>query len=260
MLKIVILGSGNAFAHANQFQSAHYIEFEEKSKILLDCGPAILQAMQSAEVNLDDLQYVLISHLHGDHMAGIPFLLLHLKFLTQRKEPLQIIGPPGLKEQLTFLLKGNYPNILTNDEKLFDVFELSQQEEIKILDSIIIKPFEAHHIPNAFGYTIQKDNLKIIYSGDNELQEDQLIEFKDGTVLIHELTTMNSTTGGHTSWDVMKKYIDEIQSLVGKVIVVHTSEDVRNESENTFESKIIRAQDGSEFLFNEKGRLFQMVL
>ena len=115
-------------------------------------------------------------------------------------------------------------------------------------------------LSNAFGYTIRKDNLKVIYSGDNELKQEQLQEFKNGTVLIHELTTMDSTGGGHTSWSVMKNYIDEILSIVGKVIVIHTSLDVRNEPEKTFDSKIIRAQDGSEFLFNEKGRLYQMVL
>lgn len=260
MLKIVILGSANAFAHSNQYQSAHYIEFDEKNKILLDCGPAILQAIQSAEVNLNDLRYLLISHLHGDHMAGIPFLLLYFRFLSERKEPLHIIGPPGLKEQLSYLLKGNYPNILTEDEALFDVCELNFQETKELADSTIIKPFEAHHIPNAFGYTIQKNNLKIVYSGDNELKSDQLEEFKNSTVLIHELTTMDSTTGGHTSWNVLREFIDEILKSVGKVIVVHTSADVRNEPEQTFESKIIRAQDGSEFLFNEKGRLYQMVL
>lgn len=260
MLKIIILGSGNAFAHANQFQSAHYIEFNEKDKILLDCGPAILQAMQSAEVNINNLKYLLISHLHGDHMAGIPFLLLHYKFLSERKEPLHIIGPSGLKEQLSYLLKGNYPSILTEDDALFDVCELKFQVEKELVDSIIIKTFEAHHIPNALGYTIRKDNLKIVYSGDNELKEDQLEEFKDSTVLIHELTTMESAAGGHTSWNIMKEYIDEILNSVGKVIVVHTSADVREEPEKTFESKIIRAQDGSEFLFNEKGRLYQMVL
>ena len=145
MLKIVILGSGNAFAHGNQFQSAHYIEFSQKSKILLDCGPSILQAIQTSEVNVDDLEYLLISHLHGDHIAGIPFLLLHYKFVTQRTNPLHIIGPPGLKEQLEYLIKGNYPNILSNENLLFDISELKPQEEKNILDSIIIKRFWLHN-------------------------------------------------------------------------------------------------------------------
>ena len=48
MLKIVILGSGNAFGHDNQFQSCHYVEFAEKYQLLKDSGPAILQAVQAA--------------------------------------------------------------------------------------------------------------------------------------------------------------------------------------------------------------------
>ena len=102
--------------------------------------------------------------------------------------------------------------------------------------------------------------MKVIYSGDNELKPQQLDEFSNGTVLIHELTTMNSTAGGHTSWSLLKENIDDILSKVGKVIVVHTSQDVRSEPESTFDGKVIRSQDGSIFLFNEKGRMYQMIL
>ena len=179
MLKVVILGSGNAFADGNQFQSAHYLEFHEKDKILLDCGPAILQAIQAAEVNLDDLQYLIISHLHGDHIAGIPFLLLHYKFVIKRlNNPLQIIGPPGLKNQLLDLLNGNYPNLLTA-ENLFITHEINLNEEKKIFENITVRSYEAYHIPNAFGYTIQMESLKDIYSRDNKFDPNQIYNFKD---------------------------------------------------------------------------------
>ena len=93
------MGTGNAFAHGKSFQSAHYIEIEGK-KILFDCGPAILLAAQHAEVDLSDLEYAFISHLHGDHMSGIPFLLLSYKYVLEREKPLIIIGPRGLENQI----------------------------------------------------------------------------------------------------------------------------------------------------------------
>jgi hypothetical protein len=71
---------------------------------------------------------------------------------------------------------------------------------------------------------------------------------------------MRPIEGGHTSWDLLNEHLEEILSKVGKIIVVHTSMDVRNEPESTFSNKIIRARDGSMFLFNEKGRLYQMIL
>lgn len=261
MLKIIILGSGNAFGHGNQFQSAHFVEFSEKYKLLLDCGPTILQAIQAAQVNLDDLPYLFISHLHGDHMAGVPFLLLHYKFIIKRlNDPLQIFGPPGLNDQLLNLLNANYPNLLTSEEKLFETHEINLKEEVKIFENISVRSYEAHHVSNSFGYSIQQENLKVIYSGDNKLESDQIDNFNDGTVLIHELSTLHSPEGIHTSWDLMKKYIDEIQTKVGKIIAVHSGLDVRNEPEKTFDGKIIRSRDGSTFFFNEKGRLYQMVL
>ena len=261
MLKIVILGSGNAFAQFNQYQSAHYIEFDENQKIILDCGPAILQAVQSSDVNIDDLDCLFISHLHGDHLAGLPFLLLYYKFVVNRiNKPLHIYGPPGLLNQLENLFNGNYPNLLLNDNSLYEIHEIGLNETKKVLGSVSVTSFEANHIPNAFGYTVEKNNLKIIYSGDNEFKPEQIKYFDNGTVLIHEMNTMDSTAGGHTSWILFKEHIDKILEKVGKIIAVHTSIDVRNENESTFEQKLIRARDGSTFLFNDKGRLYQMML
>ena len=257
MLKIITMGTGNAFAHEKSFQSAHYIEIDGK-KIMLDCGPAILSAAQHSDVDVSDLEYLFISHLHGDHMSGVPFLLLNYKYVIHRKSPLTIIGPKGLRDQIDFAIRGSYPSLITED--LYKVIELHVNQEFKIYDHILVRPFEAYHIPDSFCYSISLGNLKVVYSGDNELQEGQLIEFDSTTVLIHELTTMDSTQGGHTSWELMKKYLDNILSKTKYVLLVHTSEDVRNEPNQTFPRNVIRAKDGSIFEFNERGNLFQMVI
>jgi ribonuclease BN (tRNA processing enzyme) len=257
MLKLITLGTGNAFAHGKAYQSAHLIETNEK-KILFDCGPTILLAIQHAEVDLSDLDYVFISHLHGDHLSGIPFLLLSFKYDLERTRPLTIVGPFGLRDQINHALKGSYPGLLTND--LFKIVELNFGESYKIYDQIQVTPFAAFHIPNAFCYKLIYRGLKVIYSGDNELNEIQLQEFDETTVLIHELTTMYSNQGGHTSWALMKKFIDVILSKVRYVVLVHTSTDVRNEPETTFPSRVIRAKDGSIFEFTDRGNLQKMLL
>jgi len=259
LLKIITLGSGNAFAHKNSFQSVHYIEINQK-KVLFDCGPAILNAAQNAEVDLSNLEYLFISHLHGDHMSGIPFLILSYKYDLQRKKPLKIIGPYGLSEQLDFAIKGSYPGLLSKEENLFEVIELELNQKFIIYDEIQIKPFKAFHIPNAFCFSLEYQNLKIVYSGDNELNPAQLKELDNTTVLIHELTTMNSSNGGHTSWNLMKEFLDELESKTKYIILVHTSQDVRDEPNDTFPKNFFRAKDGSIFEFNQDGRLFQMVL
>ncbi|MFV2016876.1 MAG: MBL fold metallo-hydrolase, partial [Candidatus Heimdallarchaeota archaeon] len=258
-LKIITLGSGNPFAHGNSFQSVHYIEINQK-KILFDCGPAILNAAQNAEVDLSDLEYLFISHLHGDHMSGIPFLILSYKFDLQRIKPLKIIGPYGLSEQLDFAIKGSYPGLLSKEENLFEVIELELNQNFTIYDNIQIKPFKAFHIPNAFCFSLEYQNLKVVYSGDNEFNPVQLQELDNTTVLIHELTTMSSSKGGHTSWKLMKEFLNEIELKTKYIILVHTSQDVRDEPNKTFPNSVFRARDGSVFEFNQEGMLFHMVL
>lgn len=257
MVKIVTLGTGNAFSHAKAFNSAHYIEIND-IKLLLDCGPTIIVAAQQADISLLELDYVCISHLHGDHLSGIPFLLLTLKYETAREKPLNIIGPPGLTEQVNHCIQGAYPGLLTTE--LYNIVEFEFNERFTLSDEIYITPYEAYHISNAFFYTLEHKNLKILYSGDNELQESQLDYLEHGTVLIHELTTMSSVQGGHTSWKMMKNYITRILESVNYVILVHTSKDVREAPQETFPDKVIIARDGNQFEFSEDGKLQTMSL
>ena len=55
--------------------------------VLLECGPGVLAAMKRADLDTGGVDAILISHLHGDHFGGIPFLLLQGQFLSRRERP-----------------------------------------------------------------------------------------------------------------------------------------------------------------------------
>ncbi|MHA2365081.1 MAG: MBL fold metallo-hydrolase [Candidatus Hodarchaeales archaeon] len=255
-IEIVILGSGNAFADDGFHQSAHLINYSPSKSLLLDCGPTILASAKQnhRDINLSNINILLISHLHGDHLAGIPFLLLHYKYLEPRIKPLQIYGPPGLKKHLNLLIQSTYPSIFDNTNNLYQTFELSLESGLIEIDSAIrVQPFEAIHIPDAFFYKIHfENNFVIAYSGDNQFTiEKQLKAIKNADVLIHECSFLDFDVGGHTSWNLLNKHLDTILSNVKMLILVHLDTNVRKASSEMFPKNVYRAIDGSKYLFND---------
>jgi len=257
-MEIVILGSGNAFADSGSYNAAHLIRYEGKNKnlrtIMLDCGPTILVSAIQQDIDLKQVDLLLISHLHGDHIAGIPFLLLHYKYKEPRKEPLQIIGPIGLKNRLKMLIEANYPSIFDENENkhLFEITELSINSELEI-NQVLIRTYEAQHIENAIFYKITLEGKTIAYSGDNKFDPDKHLEIiqNDVDVLIHECSFMELEAGGHTSWKLLKRYLPEFLPSIELLILVHLGNDVRNALPDLFPEKVYRAKDGSKFRFGD---------
>lgn len=75
-----------------------------KHLMLIDCGEGTQMQMRRFKVRFNRIQHIFISHLHGDHFFGLPGLIATFR-LVGREKPLNIYGPPGIKEAITLLLK-----------------------------------------------------------------------------------------------------------------------------------------------------------
>jgi len=64
--------------------------------VLIDCGTSSLIGMKRHGMDPGEVGVVLLSHLHGDHFGGLPFLILDAQF-SRRARPLLIAGPPGVR-------------------------------------------------------------------------------------------------------------------------------------------------------------------
>ena len=79
--------------------------------MLLDCGATVLLAMQQQNVDPMSVDYILLSHLHGDHFGGVPFFLLHAQFVAKREKPLTILGPEGTQRRIVDALDILFPDL-----------------------------------------------------------------------------------------------------------------------------------------------------
>ncbi len=106
---VTLLGTGDAFASFGRSQSGYLID-APGGRILMEAGPGLLPALKGNGVPTDSFDLLLISHLHGDHFAGLPFLILDYMWETPRKKLLTIAGPPRLEERTWTLTRTMFPH------------------------------------------------------------------------------------------------------------------------------------------------------
>lgn len=109
-LDVTVLGAGDAFASRGRFQAGYVIE-TDGCHILMEAGPTLLPALKRSGIAPADLDYVLISHLHGDHFAGLPFLLLEYLWESPRTRMLTIAGPRNLERRTRTMFRSMYRNM-----------------------------------------------------------------------------------------------------------------------------------------------------
>ncbi|MGH9767131.1 MAG: MBL fold metallo-hydrolase [Blastocatellia bacterium] len=101
MNKVIVqfLGSGDAFGSGGRFQTCIYVDGED-TKFLIDCGASSLIAMKRYGVDPSAIDFILLTHLHGDHFGGVPFLIRETQIVSQRATPLVIAGPTGIEQRI----------------------------------------------------------------------------------------------------------------------------------------------------------------
>ena len=94
-MRAVILGSGGAFPTAKRYVPSRVL-LREGEMFIFDCGEGTQLQLGKSRLGWARLKAIFISHLHGDHVLGLPGLLMTMS-MGDRSDPLVIYGPPGLK-------------------------------------------------------------------------------------------------------------------------------------------------------------------
>jgi ribonuclease BN (tRNA processing enzyme) len=100
-------GSGDAFGDGGRLQTCFWLEGASDS-LLIDCGATALSALKGAGIEPNEIGSVVVSHLHGDHFGGLPFLILDGRF-RRRERALTIAGPPGTEDRVLAAMELLFP-------------------------------------------------------------------------------------------------------------------------------------------------------
>ena len=101
-MQIVFLGTGSSTPTEDRWLPSVLLSVKGES-LLLDCGEGTQYRVLTAGLKVNKLAAILVTHMHGDHLYGLPGLLESLE-VWGRREPLRVFGPSGIDEYLNAAL------------------------------------------------------------------------------------------------------------------------------------------------------------
>src|ERR1041385_8549696 len=169
-MRLKFLGSGDAFGSGGRFNTCFHLERAAHGNVLIDCGASSMVAIRKWGVDPNAISTVLVSHLHGDHFAGLPFFLLDAQLISRRTAPLTLAGPPGFRERLMTVMEAMFAGSTKIERKHpLDIRELDLHQRAELNGLAVTPCLMKHYIaPPSDALRSETEARVLPYSGDRE--------------------------------------------------------------------------------------------
>ncbi|MGO4542294.1 MBL fold metallo-hydrolase [Paenibacillus sp. 2TAB19] len=209
LMFIQMVGTGSAFA--KKYDNNNALIESGSFRLLLDCGITLPKALHQTDLTFNDLDAVLISHIHGDHVGGLEELAFQMMFKYGRKPVLYIVEDiiEPLWEQT--LRGGLTQGPLQTLGDFFEVRKLHADRETEIAPGLTVLPIETKHIENKKSYSFLF-NRRFFYSADMRYDGELLQSLvNDGVETIYHDCQLETPAVVHAGIDELMTLPDEIQ-------------------------------------------------
>jgi ribonuclease BN (tRNA processing enzyme) len=239
-MRIQFLGSGDAFGSGGRMQTCILLH-ADGTRILVDCGTTALIAMRRFGVDPNDLSAIVLTHLHGDHFGGIPFVILDGQLVSKRTASLLIAGPPSTRERLSQAMEVLFPGSSTV-QRGFPVEMVSLQPgRSQHIGSLTVTPHLVSHASGApaFALRFESAGKAIVYSGDTEWTEALAVAGQGADLFIAEAYFYDKPIRYHLDYATLVAQLPKFNPK--RVVLTHPSTEMLN---RVTEVRHEMAQDG----------------
>jgi ribonuclease BN (tRNA processing enzyme) len=201
-VQVTVLGSGDAFGAGGRLHSAYLVE-SAGATFLVDCGATVLQGLKRAGVDPARVDFVCLSHLHGDHFGGVPFLFLDFLYESRRDRPITIYGPEGTQARVNALFAALYQRQATQTPPYPVTFaELEPGPTTTTAQGVSIEAFAVPHVAElvCFGFRIRVGGRTIVYSGDTGWTDAFVERTRGADLFICECSTFETRLDIHIAY------------------------------------------------------------
>jgi len=242
-MNLTVVGSGDAFGSGGRSNTCFWVE-TAKATLVVDFGASALPALKALQLDPNRIDAIVLSHLHGDHFGGLPFLLLDGQFLSRRERPLVIAGPPGARARIDALLEVFFPKSTGSKWRFpWRVEEIAPGQEATVLGHSLLTAEVVHQSGAPSTALRLSDGAKVFaYSGDTEWTDALLPIARDADLFICECYAYAGKITGHMSWEVLKTRFEGLRAR--QVMVTHMNPTMLACVQEVASAGLLVAQDG----------------
>jgi ribonuclease BN (tRNA processing enzyme) len=224
-MQLQFIGCGDALGSGGRCNTCFHVT-GGRVNFLIDCGASSLPALKRLGIAREAIDLILITHFHGDHFGGLPFLLLDAQF-TRRSRPLVIAGPAGIETRLANLMEA----LFEHSSKTKPRFDLSvvalEAEQSRTFGELKVTPYPVVHGESGgpfLAYRIEAEGRVIAYSADTEWTDTLIPAARGADLFIAEAYYYDKIVKNHLSLKTLEAHLPEINAK--RLVLTHMSEDM----------------------------------
>jgi ribonuclease BN (tRNA processing enzyme) len=219
-LTVTCIGSGDAFHSGGRLHSCFHLDAAD-TRLLLDCGSSSPAGLVRYGINTDQLDGVIVSHLHGDHFGGIPYLLLAGKYLQRRTRPLLCAGPQGLQQRVEQVFEALYPGVLADGLGFAVTYRVLEPATALTIQGARISCVPVAHGggAQALGIRVEIGGHIISFSGDTEWTEQLPVLAHGSDLFICECFSYDQPAPGHLDYVTLMREKERFST--GRLVLTH---------------------------------------
>jgi len=253
-MKIAFLGTASASVTEDRDNVSILTEVNDKL-VLMDCSGNPAGKLLHLGYDPNDLDFILITHLHIDHCYGLPTLLFHM-FLNKRTRPIHLMAPAEEIDSLNAQLASHS---IEDDVRSFKLIRVPVHGNLETVvwetESVRISASPGEHSRFCRAYKIEDllNNDSVIFSGDTRPMTSIKELANNSKMLIHEATYLDENLHyaeeyGHCT---AREAAEIAESAgVGQLVLIHfelypgiSTADFKREAEQVFKGNILIPQD-----------------
>jgi ribonuclease BN (tRNA processing enzyme) len=221
-MRVRFVGSGDAFGSGGRWQTCIHVSGEGQV-LLVDCGATSLTALKAQGLDPNAVDAVAVTHLHGDHFGGLPFLILDGQF-SRRTTPLRVAGPPGIRARLAEAMETLFPGSSRIRRRFeVEITELRTDGTPAGLGAATVRGWEVVHACGAppLALRIELGDRSFAYSGDTQWTAALAEAAREADLFAAEAYTFDRPVRYHLDYQMLRAHLGELSAR--RVVLTHMS-------------------------------------
>ena len=242
-MRLTVVGCGDAFGSGGRLQTCYHV-VAGRETLLIDCGATAIIGLNRLGLDANAVGTILISHLHGDHFAGLVWWLLHAQHVAKRTVPLSIVGPPGIEDRFTTAAECLFAGSTRAPRRFEMTFQEIRAGTPLALPVGNLSAYEVSHPSGAPSHALRLEtgSQTLAFTGDTEWVEPLIECGRNADLYIMECYAFDGPVRYHMSWQTIAPNLARIGAR--RVMLTHMNERMLANREKVVGRDILLAEDG----------------